>query len=65
MAGASQRDGNPGASSQRQSLLRRLENREQLAAQTREQPTRPLAADSRGGTVAPSRINGNEAWRRH
>ena len=51
MAGASQRDGNPGASSQRQSLLRRLENREQLAAQTREQPTRPLAADSRGGTV--------------
>ena len=55
MAGASQRDGNPGASSQRQSLLRRLENREQLAAQTREQPTRPLAADSRGGTVPNQR----------
>ena len=55
MAGASQRDGIPRTNKQRKSLLRRQENREQLAAQTREQPTRPLAADSRGGTAPNQR----------
>ena len=55
MAGTSQQGSVPETGKQRRSRLRRQEHRAQLAAQTREQPTRPLAADSRGGAAPNQR----------
>ena len=55
MAGASQPGGIPETRKQRRRRLRRREYREQLAAQTRQQPTRPRAADNRGGTAPNQR----------